>query len=217
MFCSKCGVQNPDDGVYCTSCGQKLSEPVSVQPPRRSRKSGENVAIIVAIAGCGCLLLIIPILAAILFPVFSRARDEARTANCISNLKQIGTAMMMYANDYNDVWPSKENWCDALKPYAHKTTVFECPALPGMKGGYACNALLSKWTTNDIKSPEATILAFDARGGWNMAGGIELVAMRHRGMANAVFANGQSMPLRSFDMVVWSPSAQAPQAAQPLP
>lgn len=45
------------------------------------------------------VIAIIAILAAILFPVFAQARDKARQASCISNMKQIGLAMMMYAQD----------------------------------------------------------------------------------------------------------------------
>jgi prepilin-type N-terminal cleavage/methylation domain-containing protein len=44
------------------------------------------------------VIAIIAILAAILFPVFSRAREQARKSNCLSNLKQMGTAMLMYAH-----------------------------------------------------------------------------------------------------------------------
>ncbi len=51
------------------------------------------------------VIAIIAILAAILFPVFARAREKARQTSCLSNLKQIGTAMMMYVQDYDDTFP----------------------------------------------------------------------------------------------------------------
>ncbi len=51
------------------------------------------------------VIAIIAILAAILFPVFSRAREKARQTCCLSNLKQIALAMLMYAQDYDEVWP----------------------------------------------------------------------------------------------------------------
>ncbi|NLC58402.1 MAG: prepilin-type N-terminal cleavage/methylation domain-containing protein [Armatimonadetes bacterium] len=50
------------------------------------------------------VIAIIAILAAILFPVFARARENARKANCQSNLKQIATAAMMYRQDYDERW-----------------------------------------------------------------------------------------------------------------
>ena len=60
------------------------------------------------------VIAIIAILAAILFPVFARARAKARQASCLSNLKQIGLAFHCYAGDYDDLLPhlgpSKANW-----------------------------------------------------------------------------------------------------------
>ncbi|MFO8082009.1 MAG: prepilin-type N-terminal cleavage/methylation domain-containing protein, partial [Armatimonadota bacterium] len=47
------------------------------------------------------VIAIIAILAAILFPVFARAREKARQTSCLSNLKQVGLAAMMYAQDYD--------------------------------------------------------------------------------------------------------------------
>jgi len=59
------------------------------------------------------VIAIIAILAAILFPVFARAREKARQASCVSNLKQIGLAMAMYASDYDDVLPPHYAWVPA--------------------------------------------------------------------------------------------------------
>jgi len=55
------------------------------------------------------VIAIIAILAAILFPVFAQAREKARQATCISNLKQLGTAALMYAQDYDEQWPMLES------------------------------------------------------------------------------------------------------------
>src|SRR5438132_8381844 len=52
------------------------------------------------------VIAIIAILAAILFPVFAQAREKARQASCLSNLKQIGLGVMMYAQDYDEAYPS---------------------------------------------------------------------------------------------------------------
>jgi prepilin-type N-terminal cleavage/methylation domain-containing protein len=51
------------------------------------------------------VIAIIAILASILFPVFARARENARRASCLSNLKQIGLATMMYTQDYDEGYP----------------------------------------------------------------------------------------------------------------
>ena len=52
------------------------------------------------------VIAIIAILAAILFPVFARAREKARQSSCLSNVKQIGLGMMMYVQDYDERFPT---------------------------------------------------------------------------------------------------------------
>lgn len=51
------------------------------------------------------VIAIIAILAAILFPVFAQAREKARAASCLSNCKQLGTAAMMYSQDWDEKFP----------------------------------------------------------------------------------------------------------------
>src|SRR6266702_2830978 len=68
--------------------------------PRPGRAAGFTlIELLVVIA-------IIAILAAILFPVFAKARDKGRQAVCLSNLRQIGTALVMYSQDYDDPHPA---------------------------------------------------------------------------------------------------------------
>ncbi|MBM3459741.1 MAG: DUF1559 domain-containing protein, partial [Armatimonadetes bacterium] len=72
------------------------------------------------------VIAIIDILAAIPFPVFARAREAARKSNCLSNLSQPGKAMLMYAQDYDEVLPraffgtcgtpTAASWADVLVP-----------------------------------------------------------------------------------------------------
>jgi prepilin-type N-terminal cleavage/methylation domain-containing protein/prepilin-type processing-associated H-X9-DG protein len=89
------------------------------------------------------VIAIIAILAAILFPVFARARDKARQTACISNCKQIGTAVMMYAQDYDERYPGRWvgwnlppktprqayiSWRELIQPYVKSVDVFRCPS-----------------------------------------------------------------------------------------
>ncbi len=86
------------------------------------------------------VIAIIAILAAILFPVFARAREKARQSSCTSNLKQIGTAFMMYAQDYDEmlcdnlmgrdhgVWTMMDSWIRCLMPYVKNNQLFKCPS-----------------------------------------------------------------------------------------
>jgi prepilin-type processing-associated H-X9-DG protein len=83
------------------------------------------------------VIAIIAILAAILFPVFAQAREKARQAACLSNGKQMGTAISMYATDYDDtaipVWYRRNGsavawWFQLTDPYTKNRGVLSCPS-----------------------------------------------------------------------------------------
>src|SRR5471032_2231792 len=78
----------------------------SSRPLRSSRRGFTLIELLVVIA-------IIAILAAILFPVFARARENARRASCQSNLKQIGLAIAQYLQDHDETMPTGTNYYDA--------------------------------------------------------------------------------------------------------
>lgn len=96
------------------------------------------------------VIAIIAILAAILFPVFARAREKARQTSCLSNLKQLGLAGLMYMQDYDEVMFDYNNvvanppgyklpngttstsanmlWMYQIYPYANNAELFNCPS-----------------------------------------------------------------------------------------
>ncbi len=89
------------------------------------------------------VIAIIAILAAILFPVFARAREKARQTSCLSNLKQIALGMLMYVQDYDEMFPGtgsytspdilmepggRMHWALVLQPYVNNTQLFGCPS-----------------------------------------------------------------------------------------
>ncbi len=80
------------------------------------------------------VIAIIAILAAILFPVFAKAREKARTSSCQSNEKQIGVAFTQYAQDYDEKYPWREGgtntyqWRSMVQPYIKSVQVFKCPS-----------------------------------------------------------------------------------------
>ena len=92
------------------------------------------------------VIAIIAILAAILFPVFARAREKARQASCLSNIKQIGLASLMYAQDYDERMAGGcgPRWggfwqCGYMQifPYVKNMQLFECPSFSSSIGsGY---------------------------------------------------------------------------------
>jgi prepilin-type N-terminal cleavage/methylation domain-containing protein/prepilin-type processing-associated H-X9-DG protein len=94
------------------------------------------------------VIAIIAILAAILFPVFAQAREKARQISCLSNLKQIGTATMMYMQDYDEVYPLGYCWKDAGNDSEWGGTMYTVSLGPyiqklGEKGGDIVNSGLS--------------------------------------------------------------------------
>jgi prepilin-type N-terminal cleavage/methylation domain-containing protein len=87
------------------------------------------------------VIAIIAILAAILFPVFAQAREKARGISCISNLKQSGTATLMYAQDYDETFPMSlymaftpapctMTFYHEISPYQKNAQIMQCPSKP---------------------------------------------------------------------------------------
>jgi prepilin-type N-terminal cleavage/methylation domain-containing protein len=89
------------------------------------------------------VIAVIAILAALQFPVFARAREQARKAQCISNLKQLGVAFGTYLNDWNDVYPwawktdsvqeyrAHPSINEVMAPYTRDQRLWECPSDTG--------------------------------------------------------------------------------------
>lgn len=84
------------------------------------------------------VIAIIAILAAILFPVFARAREKARQASCQSNLKQLALGTLMYISDYDETYPLWDRWRNASEmplappaavyPYVKNVDLYMCPS-----------------------------------------------------------------------------------------
>ncbi len=81
------------------------------------------------------VIAIIAILAAILFPVFARARAKAQQNNCLSNVKQLGLGVMMYVSDYDSRFPYAWSsvaptpmWSGSVYPYVKNLQIFACPS-----------------------------------------------------------------------------------------
>jgi prepilin-type N-terminal cleavage/methylation domain-containing protein/prepilin-type processing-associated H-X9-DG protein len=143
----------------------------------RRRRAFTLIELLVVIA-------IIAILAAILFPVFARARENARRASCMSNLKQIGLSIMMYAQDYDGGYlphnggpgappaytSGSLTWPQVMEPYIKSTQIFDCPSFSHKNTGgydsaigYGYNYWLSRYyyadaTEAGITRPAETVL-----------------------------------------------------------
>ena len=116
------------------------------------------------------VIAIIAILAAILFPVFAKAREKARQASCLSNLKQMGLAMFQYTTDYDGTYPQIHtvalpighfyvsdgvtagyhlSWEDRLEPYCKNWQLHVCPSASysttGPAHSYTYNYYFGAW------------------------------------------------------------------------
>lgn len=116
-----------------------------LRPPAKGRSRHQGFTLIELLV----VIAIIAILAAILFPVFARARENARRSSCLSNQKQIGLGLMQYVQDYDEGYPSAYiettqvspmNWYSGLwfwqeiiYPYTKSAQIYYCPSSPGSK------------------------------------------------------------------------------------
>ena len=143
--------------------------------PRRKSSGFTLIELLVVIA-------IIAILAAILFPVFQKVRENARRTACLSNEKQIGLGILQYNQDYDekyiagaDVYGRGSGWAGQVYPYIKSTGVYRCPddssTIPGVTSSYALNAQFSPENTTgagsngislaQINSPAKTVIIFE--------------------------------------------------------
>ena len=130
------------------------------------------------------VIAIIAILAAILFPVFARARENARRSSCQSNLKQIGLGVLQYVQDYDESYPPTAinnsgpysssrpfAWCDALQPYLKSTQIYQCPSestgqgtlVSGDYTDYFYNSLMSRTNQSVLSETSRTILIGESK------------------------------------------------------
>jgi prepilin-type N-terminal cleavage/methylation domain-containing protein/prepilin-type processing-associated H-X9-DG protein len=138
------------------------------------------------------VIAIIAILAAILFPVFAQAREKARRASCVSNLKQIGLGMMQYSQDYDETMPiaaynmwnrQTTKWMDIIQPYVKSTQLFDCPSVARSGGGGNAGPYVFPATSRDANNDQFGSYLYNYYNTWDGA-------QRCRGVAPS--SNGQN-------------------------
>ncbi|MFO8079575.1 MAG: DUF1559 domain-containing protein [Armatimonadota bacterium] len=172
------------------------------------------------------VIAIIAILAAILFPVFAQAREKARQTACLSNMKQLGIGIMMYAQDYDERYPGgaymgpghayNPTWRELVQPYVKSIEIFQCPSFPdgptnaGISTAYGNNGnVLRRGDAGagiaiaSLERPASVILIGEkASGGFPAHPSSSTyvggrVDQRHSGGANYVFGDGHAKWLKA--------------------
>ena len=172
------------------------------------------------------VIAIIAILAAILFPVFARAREKARQASCLSNLKQLGLATLMYTQDNDETLPAEGgptsafDWPMPLVPYMKNAGIVVCPSAPAgscthmyVSGqpccyGYNC-PYMNCVSLASIQDVAGTIMIADSNGDNRVGPDVALqkirqpgvscyhqLVARHNDMVNIAFADGHSKAMK---------------------
>lgn len=144
-------------------------------PPVRQRSRGFTlIELLVVIA-------IIAILAAILFPVFARARENARKISCASNLKQLSLGWLQYAQDYDEKvvpWSSTGTsggyafvWQEIVQPYIKSKQLLRCPSVQSATSTYSYNAFIGgaspappNRSLASLENPVQSPIMLDGRG-----------------------------------------------------
>lgn len=119
-------------------------------------------------------------------------------ASCLSNLKQVGLAMLAYSQDYDEKMPPADKWSTVSFPYVRNTQIYQCPAVPG-KYGYAMNYKLSRMELGKIEMPAETVGNFDstllrpnAYDKGQQAGASVTWPPRHDDVINYVYVDGHA-------------------------
>ena len=128
-------------------------------------------------------------------------REKAYRMLCDTNLRGLGIAMLIYAADHNDQYPTANEWCDLLVRYADVyKKQFVCRGAVEKGDGGRCHYAMNP--NAEPNSPADMVLLFETKGGWNQFGGPEILTFEnHRGKrCNILFNDGHVEFIKPEDL-----------------
>ncbi len=148
-----------------------------------SKSAGQIRGTGLAVTGIVLPAALLPVVAmtlGILMPALARTRQIAFRMVCATNMSGLGKAMLIYASDYDEKYPTPSRWCDLLIECCEVSEKsFLCKAVHKGPCNYAMNKNIEKLGTN---APPDMVLLFETHPGWNQNGGPELLTTNnHQG------------------------------------
>ena len=180
--------------------------------------TGRGLAIAGTAVSGACLLLMAVSIPLLLLPSLTLARNQAKQTLRASRVAQLSKSVMMYAEDYDDVFPTPpSNWPKLMFPYYRFRQMEESPFAPGAGRAYAINENLAGVRMSAVYAPSRTVLFFEAALGAPAAGGPELLPKvpRHRDRYVVGFVDGHvaDVPKDEVRDLSWKPGPPQKRAA----
>jgi type II secretory pathway pseudopilin PulG len=171
--------------------------------PKRNNNRVLWITLII-VCGGGCLVMF-PILAAILFPVFSQAQHAAKVTTALSNAKQLSTAALMYATDWDDKLFPTEPYGTALATYLKNPAITRSPL---SQRNFSFNEKMLGATLAQIENPQEVVMFYDGENG-------QLTFTNKSSVVS--YADTGARRIRPGTTVVWEPkfAKPAPEPAKP--
>jgi hypothetical protein len=161
---------------------------------------------------CLVMIAILGVLASILMPALSRIKSQSYQIVCGANMKGLGMAMLVYASDYDEKYPTPEKWCDLL---IENADVLEKSLIcKGDKVGPSSYAMNKNICMLGPKAPPQMVLLFESMPGWNLVGGPEyLNTGNHNGDGCNILFNDMHVEFVKTDDLndlAWTPEQCKP-------
>jgi YARHG domain len=209
--CPTCQAEYPDEFKFCrndatlleivgdTDASNEQSSPINATSTPRVKRLFSML---------GVILMVILALGLVIWKLGEPKRElnQKERIQALSNVKQIGLGLVMYAQDYDERLPPSKNWKDAIFPYIKSEKVFQSPRVPNQEVGYAYNTSVNSQNMNDIPVPANTVATFESPlGGENPSGGQKDALTP---VFVVAFGDGHAKEITTSDSVTWTFSAQ---------